>query len=127
MTSRKRTKHRAIPAKESRPVVSALDAVALVRETLVEERARLQGKEGDELTPTQRRMLLSSLVGYAERLGKITGETLQIPESKIVKLPAFRRVVGEMTAALAQYPEAAAALVATLQRLERGAAEGTGT
>lgn len=109
------------------------DLVQIVRDMLVEDLDRCTkgtGLDGEPLSPTQHRLLRGQIVNYLERLGKLTGDTLQIPEWKIVKLPAFRRVVASMRTALEPWPEAMFAIADVLDRAERGetaATERTGT
>jgi hypothetical protein len=50
-------------------------------------------------------------------LGKITGETQTIDESRIVRLPAFQRVSAHLVKALTPWPEAMHAVGVELQRL----------
>ena len=144
MASRKKSR-RAVPAKrpkrvlmapappdgELRPVTTALDAVGLVRAMIDEDLARVRdgkGLDGKKLSPTQHRLLRGQLVGFVERLGKLTGETLQMPESKVVRLPAFVRLVEAIRGALEPWPAAMVAVGEALKRAESGqAAEGTGT
>jgi hypothetical protein len=134
---RKKTKHRAVPARKSRrqvyvptppdgqvrPVSSAADAVGLVRQVIDEDLGRVrQGKglDGRALSPTQHRLLRGQLVGFVERLGKLTGETLQIPESKLVRLPAFQRLAEVIKRALEPWPPAMVAVAEALRRAETG-------
>jgi hypothetical protein len=55
-----------------------------------------------------------------ERVGRVTGDGLTMPESKIVKLPAFRRVVADVVKVLERWPDALVAVGETLARLEAG-------
>jgi transcriptional regulator with XRE-family HTH domain len=50
-------------------------------------------------------------------LGKITGETLTIDESKILRLPAWRRIEDAIAKALEPWPDAARALARALAEL----------
>ncbi|MGD0530352.1 MAG: hypothetical protein ABSE49_34780 [Polyangiaceae bacterium] len=77
---------------------------------------------GVPLTQQQHRMLQTQNADLLDKLGELTGETKQMPESKIVKLPAFRRVVAEVVKVLEKWPEALVAVGETLARLERGEA-----
>lgn len=139
--SRKSKKHRAIPARKSkrrvmapvppdrelRPVAAtAADAVGLVRQVIDEDLGRVRegkGLDGKALSPTQHRLLRGQLVGFVERLGKLTGETLQMPESKVVRLPAFQRLVEVMKRALEPWPPAMVAVAEALRRAEAGEQE----
>lgn len=124
-SGRRATKHRAVPAKKAKPVVSASDAISLVRAMIDEDLARVRlgkGLDGKALSPTQHRLLRGQLVGFVERLGKLTGETLQMPESKVVRLPAFVRLVDVMKRALEPWPEAMVAVAEAFRRAESGEA-----
>jgi hypothetical protein len=79
----------------------------------------LQRRQG-KLSEAERDRAAASLSVALVRLGKVTGETLEIPNAKLVKLPAFRSVVEDMVRALKPYPEAMAAVAAELERIERG-------
>ena len=50
-----------------------------------------------------------------ERLGRVTGESLEIRPEVVVKLPAFRVVLRRLVEALRPFPEAAGAVVAALR------------
>jgi hypothetical protein len=98
---------------------TTLDAVGVMRAQLQRDWALLEsgkGFDGKKLTQQQYRMMRGSTLSALTALGEITGETLQMPESKVVKLPAFRRLVDAMTKALEAYPEAMTAVAAALER-----------
>lgn len=48
---------------------------------------------------------------------KLTGEGLDMPESKLLQTPAFRRVLDTMTLALEPWPDAMRALAAALEKI----------
>ncbi len=115
---------RAIPADASRPITVAAGAETLAQ-LVRDELAKLAKAKG---TATHRQNQIKRCVATLKMLGELTGETLQMPESKVVKLPAFRRLVDVVTRALDPWPEA---MVAVRDAIERaaggGAAEKAGT
>lgn len=121
MTSRKTTKHRAIPASKSAPMFSAASFAAQVRETITDLHERLASDDGAD--PVERRKTISVITREIERLSKLTGETLDFPESKIVRMPAFVRLMREVGEALQGHPDALAAVVEALKRAEVGQLE----
>lgn len=123
---------RAVPAKRPKvpsippPVVTtAASGVALLQELVSQDIEALRtgkDKHGKRMTPTALRLMQRSTVTNLRELGELTGESSAMPESKVVRLPAFRRVVTEMVTALERWPEALVAVGETLARLERGEA-----
>ena len=115
--------HKAIPAKKSGPF-SALEGANLLGELLRQELERLQ-KSGRKMTDTQRGTLMRRCSTMIRELGEITGETLELPESKLVRMPQVRRLFLRVIAALEPWPEALAAASAALADIERGEAPGS--
>lgn len=93
---------------------SALDAVDYVRRCIQREGVRL-GASGEGVTPKDRRMILESMGRMVQKLGEITGETLEIPDSKWCKLPSTKRMTGRIVEALRPFPEAARAVLEVLE------------
>jgi hypothetical protein len=93
---------------------SALDAAGYVRAVIVREGKRL-GLKGTKMSEQQRRLVISGLAKSVEQLGRITGETLEIPDSKWCKLPSTRRMVANIVEALRPFPEAARAVADVLE------------
>lgn len=124
--------HRAVPAKRPKvppappPVVtSAASGVALLQELVAQDIHALQtgkDKHGKRMTPTALRLLQRETMKTLKEIGELTGESSSMPEAKVVRLPAFRRVVTEVVTALERWPEALVAVGETLARLERGEA-----
>lgn len=92
---------------------SKFDAEARLRAQL----ARLDAlrKAGGDLPPAQRMRLESTETKCIELLGKMTGEGQEIGESRIVRLPAWRRIQESVISALRPWPAAAAAVVKALK------------
>ena len=121
---------RAVPADRSQPLPSVLEdaeaLTAMVRAEIADLSAMKPTKS--MTTRTQRQNQIKRCADILRKLGEVTGESLRIPESKIVRLPAFRRVVDEIVRALEPWPEAMASVGQALDRIERGeAADRTGT
>lgn len=85
-------------------------------------RAELEDLGKLKATGTQRQNMIKRCIVTLKQLGELTGETLLMPESKIVRLPAFRRVADRMVEALAEHPEARKALAVALEKMARGLA-----
>jgi hypothetical protein len=71
------------------------------------------------LTPDGRAKVYDRLARTLTVVAKITGEATDMPESKILKLPALRRVLDEVLTALAPWPEAIRACAEAIARLEQ--------
>jgi hypothetical protein len=100
-----------------------MGAVRLLQELIAEDIVSIRsGKDrnGKRLTPTAHRLLQRSALAQVRELAKLTGEADAMPDSKIVKLPGFRRIVEDIVRALGPYPDAMAAVAAELERIERG-------
>ena len=103
------------------PKAARGDTIAVVRALLEKDLERAEtgaGLAGKPLTETQHRVLRNQIVTFLERIGRLTGESMQMPERKIVKLPAFRRAMDDVVRVLGKYPDAAAAVAAELRRIE---------
>jgi hypothetical protein len=100
------------------PSARAPDLIELVRSMLQADIKRAEsgiGYDGKRLSVTQHRLVRSQCVGNLYKIGKLTGETLEIAESRLVKMPAWRSLRSRVLAALAPYPEAMAAVIAALK------------
>lgn len=71
------------------------------------------------LTPDERAKVYDKLARTLTTVAKITGAATDMPESKILKLPALRRVLDEILTALAPWPEAIRACAEAIARLEQ--------
>ena len=69
-------------------------------------------------TPLEKAKVMASTAGTITLLGKLTGESREISEARIIRLPAFRRVVDRMKEALRPWPEAARAVGEALKELD---------
>ncbi len=81
-------------------------------------------KAHDDSTPREAKLhtleqfrLATDAHALLDKIGKLTGETQQIPESRIVRLPAMRRILDRCVGALKPYPAALAAFSEALREL----------
>jgi hypothetical protein len=72
-------------------------------------------------TGTQRQTKMQRVARLVSMLGDLTGESAEIGEKKIVRLPAFRRVVDVLLAAIKPHPVALAAATEALEAFARAA------
>jgi hypothetical protein len=93
---------------------SAADAAGYIRRLIAEEGERLTR---ERLTPTQRSTVILRISGLADRLGKLTGETLVVDERKWVKTPAGQRLIEVITRALEPWPKAMLAVADALEQM----------
>lgn len=70
------------------------------------------------LTPDMRAKTYARLAHSLASAAKFTGEAGDVPESKLLKLPAMRRVFDAVLAALAPWPDALRACADALDQLE---------
>lgn len=126
MAAKKRAKRSAraaelmIPA-PPRAMVSTLDATEQLRAIVDAQIARLNDEdEAKLLTEAQRIKIATAAAQTLATLGRMTGETLEITDAKLVKLPAFRRVVDVMVRTLTPWPEAMHALGLALTKIAQG-------
>jgi transcriptional regulator with XRE-family HTH domain len=68
-------------------------------------------------TPAEFSKFCRSITPALTHLGRLTGETLSIDESRIVRLPAWRRIEEALVRALAPWPDAMRAAGEELRRL----------
>lgn len=69
-------------------------------------------------TPLEKAKVMASTASTITLLGKLTGESQEISEARIVRLPAFRRIVEKMKEALRPHPDAARAVGEALKELD---------
>ena len=102
------------PASELRPIVLAESVARYIH-------GRLRALEADpDLSEGDRARVLASLSTALGRVSKLTGEGLDLKPAQIVRTPAFKAVVEDLTAALAPYPDAMLAVAEALEAIERG-------
>lgn len=89
----------------------ATELKALVREGIRAVR------EDSKMPPGERFRYLSECQRLLDQLGRITGESLVITETRIVRLPAFRLIVDELVRALDRWPDAQAAVADRLMAM----------
>lgn len=119
----KRPKRPPAPSVPPPVVTSAMGAVRLLQELIAEDIACVRSgrdRHGKKLTPTAHRLLQATAMKNITGLAKLTGEADAMSDSKIVKLPGFRRIVEDIVRALGPWPDAMAAVAAELERIERG-------
>lgn len=73
---------------------------------------------GSSATPYERLRIMRSATDTLTALGKLTGETLDMPEEKILRLPAYRKLKAQILEALRPWPEAIHALAQYLGEVE---------
>lgn len=74
-----------------------------------------------QATPLERAKVMSSVAATLKVLGAITGEAQEIGESRILRLPAWRRIEDALIEALRPWPEAARAAAETLREMGESA------
>lgn len=70
-----------------------------------------------DATPHERAKVLSSCAQTLTVAGKLTGETLEVPESSVLRLPAWSRIRGALVTTLEPWPDAARAVAVALRAL----------
>lgn len=98
--------------------------LGLLDQQILDAQATPEPSEDDEdgegmagLAPMERSKVASSAAATLEKLGRITGEVLQISEARLLRTPAWRRIEGTIVTALQPYPEALQAVAVALQAL----------
>lgn len=76
-------------------------------------------------TPVEQAKVAATLAQSLMLLGRISGETSQMTEAAILKLPTFRRVMKDLLDALTPWPEAMKAIVDKMGEIEAPASEAT--
>ena len=80
-------------------------------------RAELERLEKERGTPLERVRLGEKIASTLAQLAKMTGESAEISESKILKTPAWKQLRDRMLEALAPFPDAARAIGEALQKV----------
>lgn len=103
---------RAKAARLDRLVRSMLDVI-----DQEQAKAMVEGGEKPTVGLIERFRLATDAHKLLDKLGRLTGETQQISESRLLRLPAMRRILDRVTGALKPYPAALAAVGAALEQL----------
>lgn len=82
------------------------------------ERILKKAETDPEVTYAEQSAMLRAATQAANLLARIRGESAAVTEASIAKHPAFLRIVAALTKALAPWPEAKAAAVVVLERLD---------
>ena len=75
--------------------------------------------ESDNITPYERTKVGRHATQMLGEIGKLTGETQEISEERLLRLPAWRRIQETILLALRPWPEAARAVGKALEGLGR--------
>lgn len=79
----------------------------------------LEEVENDKTaTPLEKIRTMQRATPTIQGLGKLTGESQEVSEQKIIRLPAWRRIEETIAEALTPWPKAARAVAEALQKLE---------
>jgi hypothetical protein len=116
---KRRRPKKAIPAEHPKPPAETGVRARAARLLIIVDRDidRLSDPKS-KLNELQRYRMQQSLANLLTQLGKLTGEGLEIPDSKLVKLPGFRRVAEKLIAALSPWPDALRAAGQALTEIE---------
>lgn len=93
---------------------TVLDAEGRLRAQLARLDA-LRSEGNGDLPPQVRMRLEATETRCIELLGRLTGEGQEIGESRIIRLPAWRRIQDAIVVALRPYPDAAVAVMQALK------------
>jgi len=105
---------------EPRPPPPAEGWTVLSRATRLRailDRSIDQVESDPTLTALERSRLTRQAAGMLVELGKLTGETTEVDERKIMRLPAWRRIEDVIAESLKPWPEAMATLARALDEL----------
>lgn len=118
----RRRPSRAVPATSSKPAgeLAKASTLELLDHAIREQLEALDSAKGQKLTPTQRGTLLQRCMKMRFQLGELTGETLEMPMGRLVRMPAVRRLLDDLKRALGPFPEAARAVAQELLRIATG-------
>jgi transcriptional regulator with XRE-family HTH domain len=106
------------PTSTGTPAPASVFDMAGVLQTAVND--QLQKLTTDpSVTPYERSKLIEKLAEALHSIGKLTGETLDMSEERLLRLPAWRRVKDAIFAALRPWPEAKVAVAEALEALGR--------
>ena len=106
------------PREQTSPVSVALSVASQAEELRSMVREIIDAIKADAgATPLERLRYASEGHRLLDRLGRLTGESLLVAETRIVRLPAFRNIVDRITVALRKWPEAQAAVADELEAM----------
>lgn len=109
-------------ASESAPALTEIkdDAVRAQALGMLQTVRDLQREiqDDEDIYPEKKAKVLASCAATLASLGRLTGESMTLSESQIVRHPQFRRIVASLWDALAPWPDAFAAAVEALRRFE---------
>lgn len=77
-------------------------------------------EQNTEMTDFQRFQLATDVHRLLDKLGKLTGESAVISVSRVLRLPAWRRIQDTVLDALKPHPKALAAVIERVERLGGG-------
>jgi hypothetical protein len=117
------------PKAQPEPSPEPAETTASPNETIQELAGRLRAvvqrelgrleSPGVKLSESDRRNNLKTATGSLKTLAEVTGELKEVPDSKLVKLPGFRRVLDCIIEALRPWPEAVRAVGEALDALDK--------
>lgn len=109
----------AVAADASPAVGGSYDAEQRLRAQLTRlDKLRADGEREDADLPPQARLRLEvTMLRCTEALARFTGEGQEIGESRIVRLPAWRRIQDAIVVALRPWPDAAVAVMKALKEI----------
>lgn len=91
-------------------------ARALKLDATIQEKLELIEKD-PHVTPLEWFKCVQTALAQLERLGKLTGQTQEINEAKILRLPAFARIEEVLIRTLSEWPAALQKVGEELQRM----------
>ena len=107
------------PARVTAPIIedASVRRRALDLARRVDELQEELDDENDESTPLERAKVLSSCAATLKLIGTLTGETLEIGETRVLKLAAWRRIQEVIARVLTPWPDALRLVGEELKRL----------
>ncbi len=109
---------KALGAAQATAAPSKLDAEGRLRAQLQRlDQIRSAAKSDVDMAPQTRLRLEATETRCIELLSKLTGEGQEISESRILRTPAWRRIVDAMVKAFRDHPEAAVEVEAALKEI----------
>jgi len=102
----------ALPVPEASSALPVNGSASSYAETLQTQVRRICQFVQDDpnATPAERMDLLEQATRITVQIGKITGESQDIGHSRLIRLPAYRRMKEKMLQALEPWPDAVAAI-----------------
>ncbi len=104
------------PSPPTNPAETVQEIAARMRSVIQQDLARLEDRSV-RLSESDRRNNLKACTVALKGLAEVTGELREIPDSKLIKLPGFRRVLERLGIALTPWPEAVHAVGIALKEL----------